>query len=786
MIKAYALLVALIGVILVIGGGQLLLLGGSFYYFASGVALVITALLLWRKRRAGATLYGAFFVVTVLWAAWECGADGWALVPRLAAPAVLGLFLLLPAVRRGLNGESGGTFGRGALYWATAIAVAAGLGTGLHAMRDIEPDPILQAGIDASGGQMATRANAVTDDWPNYGGDAGGSRFSGLAQLTTANVSKLKPAWTYRMGGIHLGDRYSLQATPLKIGDKLYVCSADNDVIAIDAETGKQIWRFDAQSDLRGLGSAACRGVAFFRTPNASGACADRIITNTVDARLIALDAGTGIPCPGFGKNGQVSLLDGMGQVTKGYYYVSSPPAIVRDKVVLGGWVSDNQYWGEPSGVIRAFDAVTGAFAWAFDMGRPDRAGQPAPGEAYTRSTPNSWAPMSADPELGLVYAPTGNPTPDYYGAQRRPFDDHYSSSVVALDAETGRIRWSFQTTHHDLWDYDVPSQPTLADIPGPNGVQRILVQATKRGELFVLDRTNGRPVATVNEHEVPQAGAAPGERVSRTQPFSDGMPSTRGPELTESMMWGVTPLDQLWCRIEFRKSNYAGTLTPPGVNKNTIVYPGYVGGSNWGSVSIDRDRGILVTNSLRLANRLELITRKRANAMGIQPLSTEQSHFGLGVTAAQARTPFAALVSPFLSPLGVPCQQPPYGMISGIDLRSHKLIWTRRLGTAQDSGPMGLPSMLPIPMGVPNIGGSITTRGGLTFIGASHDRYLRAFETKTGRLLWQERLPAGGQATPMTYSGKGGRQFVVIAAGGNSAIASMKGDYIVAFALPK
>jgi quinoprotein glucose dehydrogenase len=395
-------------------------------------------------------------------------------------------------------------------------------------------------------------------------------------------VDQLEVAWTFRIGAPPLGVDSKLEATPLKIGETLYLCTAVNDIIALDAATGQQKWRFNSGASHKDAPYGVCRGVAHFQIPGATGVCAGRIITNTIDARLIAVDARDGQPCPGFGTGGQTSLMTGMGNADPGYYYTSSAPTIVHGKIILGGWVSDGQFWGEPPGVIRAYDAVTGRFAWAFDPGQPNRHDEPAAADTYTLATPNGWGPMSADETLGLVYVPTGNSTPDFYGAQRRPFDDQYSSSVIALDADTGVVRWSFQTTHHDLWDYDVASQPTLVDLPMPDGsVQRALIQPTKRGEVFMLDRATGRPLATVEERAVPQRGRAPGEHLSPTQPFSVGLPSLAGPQLTERDMWGITPLDQLWCRILFRKAQYDGTMTPPGPVQ-TIISPGSGGGSNW------------------------------------------------------------------------------------------------------------------------------------------------------------------------------------------------------------
>ena len=785
LIRFYAVFLVLVGGLLAIGGIKLALAGGAYYYLLSGAVLIASGILLWSKRRLGAWLYGLFFVATLGWAVWEVGGDGWALLPRIAAPAVVGLWLLMPIVRRNLVGQRPLAQFDALVTILVAGIVAIAAGAGFHALQPQSSDPIFQTGTTSFTATPlpATSVNS-NGNWQHYGNDQGGSRFSGLDQITLENVRHLKVAWTTRVGYSVFGEGANFEATPIKVGESLYLCKSDNEVIALNAETGEIRWRFNPKIDPSGLTQAvACRGVSYYRVPEATGACAERIITNTVDARLIALDAATGELCRDFGTNGVTSLLTGMGDVGKGYYYVSSAPTIVRGKVVLGGWVSDNQYWGEPSGVIRAYDVVTGKFAWAFDMGRPDRQTEPPAGEDYTRSTPNSWAPMSADEDLGLVYAPTGNATPDWYGASRRSFDDQYSSSVVALDAETGKPRWSFQTTHHDLWDYDVPSQPTLADIQGPNGVEKILVQATKRGELFVLDRRTGVPLANVVEHPVPQGGA-PGERLSPTQPYSDGMPSTRGPNLRERDMWGVTPLDQMWCRIEFKKTRYDGHATPPGLEP-TLSYPGSAGGTDWGSVSIDPDRGILITNALRMAMRVQLVPRAVADQMNLKPLTVETAKRGVA-GGPQAKTPYGILVAPFLSPLQVPCQRPPYGTISGIDLRTHKLLWTQPFGTARESGPFHIPSMLPITMGVPNWGGSITTRGGLTFIAASQDRYIRAFDTATGKLLWQSFLPAGGGATPLSYlSTASGRQFVVIVAGGSYPIQSKFGDYIVAFALP-
>jgi quinoprotein glucose dehydrogenase len=771
------------------------MLGGSLYYLVAGLALVLSSVLLWRRRRLGSLVYGGMLLVTIIWSLWEVGFDTWALMPRLAAPLVIGLWLLTPWLNRGLDARRSSPdrfFARHRAATAVlAVIIAVGAGALLHAATTPPIDPIFQAGTTstiASGAPVAVDEASARGDWLHFGNDQGGSRFSPLDQINRTNVEKLQVAWTYRTGVPSENQLGGFEDTPLKVGRLLYLAAEDNDVIALEADSGKEIWRFEVNLQ-KGAPFLGMRGLGYYKQPETSGACAERILMNTQDARLIALDALTGAPCQGFGSNGQVSLLTGMGEVTPGYYYVTSAPTIVRGRVVLGGWIADNQYWGEPSGVVRAFDAVTGKLAWAWDMGRPERHGEPPPAESYTHSTPNAWAPMSADEKLGLVYVPTGNATPDFYGAQRRPFDEAYASSIVAIDALTGEVRWKFQAVHHDLWDYDTASQPTLVDIPTASGVQHALIQPTKQGEIFLLDRETGASLADVKEFPAPQATMAPGERLSPTQPFSVGMPSFRGPDLRERDMWGVTPLDQLWCRITFKEARYDGLYTPPSLTPS-IEYPGTAGGFDWGSISVDLDRHLLIANSSRFAFHMRLLARDEADRRGIKPWrgNGDPDFFGKGIqtTSAQANTPVAAISGPFLSPLGTPCQRPPWGYLSAVDLTTRKLVWSHPLGTARDVGPFGIPTMLPIEIGTPSMGGSVTTRGGLTFIAAAQDNYLRAYDSTTGKQLWQARLPAGGNATPMTYTSPAGRQFVVIVAGGSFIFQTKRGDYVIAYALPE
>lgn len=780
--RIFAAMLFLVGLALAAGGVRLASLGGSWYYLIAGVTLIASAVLLWRAHRWGAYLYGLLTLATVIWALAEAGFDGWALAPRILPFLVLGLLLLRPKTRRALFGnESRPLFGRWTTWAALASLLAICVAVALHT-----PYPSKQFPTAA----IVTTNNA--SDWQHWGASAAGRRYAALEQINIDNVSKLAVAWTYRTG---VGGAF--KATPLQIGDTLYVCLARNIIAALNSSTGEERWRFDPKLKDSKIGfTTTCRGVSYYQAPGARGECSERILTATTDARLIAVDAKTGQRCSDFGANGEVSLLTGMGAVTPGFYYVTSPPTMASGVAVLGGWVADNVEVQEPSGVIRGFDPISGWMLWAWDIGRTEPVTELAPDDTFTRGTPNAWSVFSADDELGMVYIPTGNATPDYYGGHRSPESERFASSVVALDAKTGTLRWSFQTTHHDIWDYDVPSQPVLVDfVPdGKTEKVRALVAATKRGELFLLDRTNGQPLADVEERPVPQTDVLH-EWTAKTQPFSVGMPAFNREPLTEARMWGITPIDQMLCRIEFRRLRYEGVLTPPSL-RGTLQYPGFAGGMNWGSVAIDEGSNVMIVNALQMGNHLKLYPRAEV---------TKGTVFGYG-GGRQLGTPYAAFTTPFLSPLFAPCQQPPYGEIAAVDLQTRTLIWRRPLGTANELGPMGLKFKLPIPMGVPYSAGTVITKGGLIFMGGTMDRTFRALDLKTGDVLWSETLPNNAQATPMSYiSPQSGKQYVVIAVpavgqpedshvaepeaqqGANPAApAASTGGWLIAYALPE
>jgi quinoprotein glucose dehydrogenase len=767
-----SLILVLIGALLAFGGIELVLLGGSFYYLISALVLFACAYFSWRGDSRAPFIFGVFLLVTLVWAIWESGWDGWALAPRLIAPAVLGLFFCFPKIR----GEETGKRGQRFVAFSAALCLFVLGGAAFFPKSNLSTSDRVAAPLTA-----AMQLNG--SEWPEFGRTLGGDRFSPLAQINPDNISSLTSAWTYSAGTLGGWQDSSFEATPIMVADTLYLCAPQNIVVALDPETGKERWRFDPEVNPTGASQVtACRGVAYFSDPE-SPDCPAKIITATFGGKLLALDALRGKPCKSFGSAGVVDLNTGLGQVNPGFYYVSSAPTIVQGKIVIGGWVADNQSTDEPSGVIRGYDATNGAFAWAWDIGRPGINTEPEEGSQYTRSTPNSWAPMSADAELGLVYVPLGNPTPDHWGGARSAETEKYGSSLVAIDVNTGAARWHFQTVHYDIWDYDLASQPTLLDFPVDGALVPAVVQPTKTGELFVFDRRTGEPLTEIEERPVAQDKTVEPDRLSPTQPFSVGMPNFAGPALTEKNMWGISPLDQLWCRIEFRKLRYDGPMTPLSTDRS-IIYPSIGGGMNWGGVSVDPLRRLMIVNQMNYITIAQLVPRKETDRL-LDEQATYQHSFAVPIR--QAGTPYGILMSGLISPLNVPCNEPPYGTLSAVDLDTREVRWSRPFGSAQDTGPLDIASGLPIPMGMPNFGGSMTTAGGLTFIGATQDKGFRAFETSSGALLWEHRLPAGGQANPMTYiSPKSGRQFVVIAAGGHKMLRSPAGDSVVAFALPK
>jgi quinoprotein glucose dehydrogenase len=815
---ALATLAGLLGLAMVGLGAYLLALGGTAYYLGSGLLLMAAAVLAWRGRHAGALLLMAAAVLLTLgWAVYEIGGTGWLpawpfdLAARMGVVTALAAFMGAAFVgwrtprrsgaRRGVLGAFAG------LFAATVAVVAAG-------WERVEA-PTGEAASSATAAPLATGLDARRE-WTAYGGTTLGRRYSELRQIHTGNVAALKEAWTFRSGDRPPpGERvfYASQNTPVVAGGHLYTCTSSSQVFALDPGTGEVRWQHDPRVPrevMEPLFSAACRAVAYFDdgepagraeaiatmpavpgvmgpVPRGGSRCHRRVYVATPDGRLIALDAVGGFVCRGFGRDGTVDLTEGMGLRERGYASNTAGATVAGGLLIVGQQVSDNQRRDAPSGVVRAYDARTGALRWAWDALRPDPQAPLADGEIYPRGTPNVWNTITADESLGLVFLATGNAGADHWGGSRTPEEDRHTAAVVALDLQTGRTRWVFTTVLHDVWDYDLGSPPMLLDVSIDGRPRRAVMQGTKAGELYLLDARTGEPLRPVEQRPVPQTAPLPGERLSPTQPRSvfypnlGGLPGREPERIDGRHIWGLTPVDAALCRIDFHRRHHEGLYTPPTLEaKGMVLLPGTVGGMNWGGKGFDPVRRLVITNHSRLPNIVDMLPREqvRERAIGSGGARPDQE------VAPQSGTPFGVSRPMWLSILKVPCLAPPWGFIAATHVDTGELVWTRPLGTGYDNGPFGIPTRLKIPMGTPNLGGPLVTAGGLTFIAAAQDDFLRAFETATGRLVWQARLPAGGQAGPMSYWHEG-RQYIAITATGHARFETRLGDHLRVYALP-
>jgi quinoprotein glucose dehydrogenase len=792
-IRILGILFLLIGIVLGIGGVWLMTLEGSPYYVLAAIGFLATGILLLRQHREAFAVYALTLAATLIWAIWEVGFDWWQLAPRGGIPVLLGIILLFPVVWRGMDGAYRARSGHFPLGLAAVVAISAVV-AGYSMFQDptaIRGELTRDVALPLREG-VNTGNEAGDGEWHQYGRTGFGQRWSPLDQITPENVGELQLAWQYQTGDVKLPEdvtETTYQVTPIKVGDSLYVCTPHNIAISLNAQTGEENWRYDANSGMNpDRQHQTCRGVTWWETPDqpADGAtpeqvalhqralseCPRRVYLPTADARLIALNADDGSLCSFFADNGELHLEEGMEYNPAGYYYSTSPPVAVDGKLIIGGAVNDNFSIYSQSGVIRAFDIDSGALIWNWDSGNPNVT-EPidvAAGERYTSNSPNSWSIFSYDEALGLVYIPLGNEVPDQLGMGRSPASEEHSSSIVALDIRTGAKRWVRQTVHHDLWDMDVPAQPVLIDLTRDGRVIPALVGPTKQGDIWVVDRRNGMPLSPRESIPAP-GGAIPEDWTSPVQPITKL--TFRPDMLVEANMWGLTMFDQMACRIKFRSLDYEGQYTPPSEN-GTIVHPGNFGVFNWGSVAVDPERQIMFGMPTYLPFTSQLVPASQIPPKGEDEKASEQ---GLNRNDG---APYGVFMGPFLSMLGIPCTTPPWGFVAGADLRGEHVVYRHKNGTVRDMTPLPLK----IKLGVPGIGGPIITRSGLAFLGAAVDDYFRAYDVTSGEQLWEARLPAGGQSTPMTYT-VAGKQYVVIVAGGHGSVGTKPGDYILAYSLP-
>ncbi|MEE4125144.1 membrane-bound PQQ-dependent dehydrogenase, glucose/quinate/shikimate family [Pseudomonas viridiflava] len=785
-LRATGIVMAILSIALLYMGAQLVAVGGSPAYSVIALGVLATAVLVFLKKKSALTLYALLMWGIVLWIVYEVGFDKWQWIPRGDLFALIGFWLAMPWVVRPLlrNQAAGSNRGFHPFLGSTVTIMA------LIVIALMFYDPYSVKG--QIGTSAASRSTEVAgNEWVAYGGTPSGQRFSSLDQINPQTINKLAVAWEYHTGDLRDADKdageYTFEATPLKVNNRVYVCTPHNEVHAINPENGKPDWKYTPEKTRSYLQQhQTCRGVSYYAAPAAQNApaaqCEKRIIMATADARLVALDADTGELCSDFGSNGVVDLHDKMGKVRPHALMQTAAPLIAGDLIVLGGSVMDNGYdQGNPSGVIRAYNVMTGKLVWNFDPENPQNTAPVSAEQNYPQDTPVAWATLSADLKNGLVYVPFGNASPDETGTRRDPNSntEKFRDALVALDLKTGAFKWKFQTSHNDLWDRDNPSQPSLLDLGKEGSKQPALLLPTKVGNIFVLNRLTGEPITPVDQARVQTAGGVQGERFAATQPVSrlNFIP----PPLTEKSMWGVTPFDQMACRTTFNTLRYDGNPWTPATESGSLIYPGNIGVFNWGSVAVDPDRQILVATPVRLAYIYNLIKRPEQDQE--KRLFTKD---GKPYWNENFNGDYAIRISRLASGLGIPCTAPPWGSMVGVDLNTGKTEWKRRVGTTKNLKTSFMEDRFPVgfPMGMVAHGGPLVTAGGVVFHGATADNFIRAYDVNTGEVLWQYELPAGGQATPSTYTGSDGKQYVIISAGGHGSLGTTLGDSVIAFRL--
>jgi len=795
-LRVTSIVMAILGIALLYMGAQLAAAGGSPAYAVIAVGVLVTAVLIFLKKKSALTLYALMMWGILIWIIYEVGFDKWQWIPRGDLFALMGLWLAMPWVVRPLNQVQAAANTRGFHpFLGGTVGVMLVI---VIAIMFYDPYPI-QGQLDNPVTSHST--DAPGKDWAAYGGTTDGQRFSSLDQIKPDNIKKLSVAWEYHTGDLRDADKdaseYTFEATPLKVNNRVYVCTAHNEVHALNPETGKLDWKYAPEKNRSYLQQhQTCRGVSYYSAASDGGQsaivspvgqgiatqCEKRIITATADAKLVALDADTGKLCNDFGVNGVVDLSANMGEIRPHALMQTAAPLVAGNLIVVGGSAMDNGYnAGNPSGVIRAYNVITGQLVWNFDPANPDNTQPIAADKNYPYDSPIAWGTLSADMKNGLVYVPFGNASPDELGTQRDPNSntEKFRDTLVALDLHTGAFKWKFQTSHNDLWDRDNPSQPTLMDLGKEGNKQPVLLLPTKVGNIFVLNRLTGELIVPVDQVKVSTEGGVPGEHFAATQPVSklNFIPEA----LSEKSMWGMTPFDQMSCRISYNQLRYDGNPWTPSTEQGSIIFPGNIGAFNWGSVAVDPERQILIAAPVRLAYKYNLIKR---NAQ-----TEDKRLFTLDGTPywnENFQGDYAIHIQQFASGLGIPCIAPPWGRMVGVDLNTGKTEWMRRTGTSKNLKTSFLPGRFPIgfPMGMVAHGGPLVTAGGVVFHGATADNFIRAYDINTGEVLWQTELPAGGQATPSTYMGSDGKQYVIISAGGHGSLGTTLGDSVMAFRL--
>ncbi|QHI95814.1 membrane-bound PQQ-dependent dehydrogenase, glucose/quinate/shikimate family [Aristophania vespae] len=792
-----ALIVAIIGLLLTIGGVWNVVVGGPFYYLIAGIGYLLTSALLFKRNPAGLALFALILLGTIIWAIFLVGFDFWSLLPWLDVALVVGIVLSLPWVTRALSASRAASLPLLGTIVLGVITLVAGWFSDPTDIAGQLPTKIVNA-------QIENAENVPAEEWHSYGRTQEGNRWSPLTQINDKNVNKLKVAWVMRTKDFQTSQdsgEATNEATPIEFDNTLYFCSLHQKLFAIDAATGKEKWVFDPKLDSQpSFQHLTCRGVSFHAKPaNAVDSegkdvtdtdCAKRIILPVNDGRIVEVDAETGKKCSAFGKDGEVDLrFSHQPYDTLGDYEPTSPPVVTDKFIIVNSAVTDNGSVRQPSGATRAYDVYTGKLAWVFDAANPDPNEMPSEEHPHFHpNSPNSWTISAYDKKLNLVYIPMGVGTPDQWGGYRSKEAERFVPGVIALNADNGKLVWFYQTVHHDLWDMDVSSQPSLVDITQKDGstVPAIYIP-TKTGDIFVLDRRTGKPIVDAPEMAVPQKPVA-GDHTSPTQPYSRLSLRPTKP-LSDKDIWGGSTLDQMVCSIYFHSLRYEGPFTPPSL-QGTLVFPGNLGMFEWGGLGVDPQRQIAFANPISLPFVSQLVPRGPGNPLWPDQNMSKKKGKESGLQHNYG-IPYAVKLSPFMNPLltklgvRIPCRTPPWGEVAGIDLRTNKVVYRHRNGTMQDSL-YGTPIPVPLPpvkIGVPSLGGPLVTAGNVGFLTGTMDRYIRAYDLTTGKMLWSDRLPAGAQSTPMTYS-VNGRQYIVTYAGGHASFPTKMGDYLIAYTL--